>query len=160
MKLFNAVDSGKWSNVLCIVELLFCLPMSNGHLEQVFSQLKLIKGSRHISLGEDTLDRLIRINVEGPPLSKWDASCALELWQKDAVRRVNRKDTQSRHSSTPASSTSSSTCTSTDSSEVESQTDCVWMTGMNDLNSEFSYTNNNLTQCKCISLITFACLVK
>ncbi len=35
---FNAVDSGQWKNVLGVVELLFCLPMSNGYLERVFSQ--------------------------------------------------------------------------------------------------------------------------
>ena len=38
-KLFNAPDSTKWTNVLAVVELLFCLPVSNGHLERVFSQL-------------------------------------------------------------------------------------------------------------------------
>ena len=31
-KLFNCVDAGKWSNVLAIVELLFCIPVANGHL--------------------------------------------------------------------------------------------------------------------------------
>ena len=113
------MDSGQWSNVLVIVELLFCLPMSNGHLEQVFSQLKLIKVNWHTCLKEDTLDRLIRINVEGPPLSKWNVSCAFELWEKAKVQRVNCKDAQSRHGSASAPSTS----TSTDSSESEVQTD-------------------------------------
>ena len=113
-KLFNAVDSEQWRNVLSVVELLFCLPMSNGHLEQVFSQLKLIKVNRRTCLGEDTLDRLIRISVQGPSLAKWDASYALELWEKDKVRRVNRKDTQtqSRCGSASVSSTSTSTETS------------------------------------------------
>lgn len=55
-KLFNAPDSTKWTNILAVVELLFCLPVSSGHLERVFSQLKLIKGERHASLGEDRLD--------------------------------------------------------------------------------------------------------
>ena len=32
-KIFNAVNSVQWSNVLGVVELLLCLPMSNGHLE-------------------------------------------------------------------------------------------------------------------------------
>uniref|UniRef100_A0A1X7TLB5 HAT C-terminal dimerisation domain-containing protein n=1 Tax=Amphimedon queenslandica TaxID=400682 RepID=A0A1X7TLB5_AMPQE len=91
-KLFNSVDAQQWVNVLGVVQLLFCLPMSNGHLEQVFSQLKLIKVNRRTCLGEDTLDHLIRINVEGPPLSKWQASHALELWDKDKIRRVNRKE--------------------------------------------------------------------
>ena len=29
--------------------------------------MKLIKNSRHTCLGEDTLDQLLRINVETPP---------------------------------------------------------------------------------------------
>jgi len=32
-KVFNCVDAKRWSNVLGVVELLFCLPLSNGHLE-------------------------------------------------------------------------------------------------------------------------------
>ena len=42
-KLYNGGFAFKWQNILAIVELLFCLPLSNGHLERVFSQLKLIK---------------------------------------------------------------------------------------------------------------------
>ena len=49
-KLFNAVDAKKWSNVLAFVELLFWLPMANGCVERIFSQLKLIKtGETYIS---------------------------------------------------------------------------------------------------------------
>ena len=97
-KLYNAVDSGQWRNILGVVELLCTC------------------------LGEDTLDRLIRINVEGPPLSKWNANGALELWQKDKVRRVNRKDTQNQSgqgsTSTPSTSTSASTCTDSNESHI------------------------------------------
>ena len=71
-KLFNSMDTKKWTNVLAIVELLFCLPVANGRVERVFSQLKLIKNNRRTCLREDTLDQLLRINVEGPPLSDWD----------------------------------------------------------------------------------------
>lgn len=73
-KLFNAVDAKGWTNVLGIIELLFHLPMANGQLERVFSQLKLIKNDRRTCLKEETLDRLLRINVEGPTLRlgcKW-----------------------------------------------------------------------------------------
>ena len=98
-KLFNAVDAKGWTNVLAIIELLFCLPMANGRLERVFSQLKLIKNDRRTCLKEDTLDQLVRINVEGPPLSNWDASGAFELWMKEKVRRVNQQLPQ--HHSTP-----------------------------------------------------------
>ena len=96
--------------------------MSNGHLEQVFSQLKLIKVNGRTCLGEDTLDRLLRINVEGPPLFKWDASFALELWQKDKVRRVSRKDTRAQSDPLPTHA-STSTSTSSDSSGSDTQTD-------------------------------------
>ena len=65
-KLYNVPDAKKWTNILAIVELLFCLPTSNGHLETVFSHMKLIKGERHASLGEDQLDDLLRISVEAP----------------------------------------------------------------------------------------------
>ena len=44
-KLFNAVDAKMWSNVLAVIELLFCLPIANGRVERVFSQLKLIKNN-------------------------------------------------------------------------------------------------------------------
>ena len=69
------VDVKEWTNVLAIIELLFCLPMANGRLERVFSQLKLIKNDRQTCLKEDTLDRL---NQYGR-LSDWDASVAFEL---------------------------------------------------------------------------------
>ena len=99
-KLFNAIDSSQWSNVLTVIELLFCLPMANGRLERVFSQLKLIKTNRRTNLGEDSLDYLVRVNVEGPPLSEWDASRAFELWQHAKIRRVNRKDATSAAATT------------------------------------------------------------
>jgi len=52
-KLFNSVDSKKWANILSLVELLFCLPMANGHVERLFSSLKLIKTDRRSCLSED-----------------------------------------------------------------------------------------------------------
>ena len=99
-KLFNCVDAGKWSNVLAIVELLFCIPVANGHLERVFSQLKLIKTNRRTSIKEDTLDQLVRINVEGPPLFDWDPACAIQLWWRERIRRINRNDSPPTSAST------------------------------------------------------------
>ena len=94
-KLFNAVDAKKWANVLAVIELLFCLPVANGRLERVFSQLKLIKSNHRTCLKEDTLDQLIRVNVEGPPLAEWDALTALKLWGDAKVRRVNQSGSSS-----------------------------------------------------------------
>ncbi len=55
-KLFNAPDSKKWKNILSLVELIFVLPLSNGSVEQCFSQMKIIKTNRRTALGEDRLD--------------------------------------------------------------------------------------------------------
>ena len=91
-KLFNATDASNWTNVLKVVELIFTLPVSNGHLEKVFSQVKLIKTNNRTSLHENTLDQLIRINVEGPPLVDWDPKVSVSLWLQDKRRRLNRSD--------------------------------------------------------------------
>ena len=98
-KLFNAANAKKWGNVLSLVELLFCLPMSNGRVERVFSTMKLIKTDRRSSLSEDRLDHLVRITIDGPPLAQWDATDAVRLWWKSKQRRQVR-DTRAppRHS--------------------------------------------------------------
>ena len=79
-KLANCINSKKWANILALVELIFCLPMSNGHLKQVFSTLKLIKCERRTSSGQDRLDNLLRIAVDSPSLSDWDPDGAVQHW--------------------------------------------------------------------------------
>ena len=95
-KLFNSPVAKQWSNILALVELLFCLPVGNGALERIFSQLKLIKTSHRTSLKEDTLDQLLRIHVEGPPLAQWQADGALELWLREKARRITHKETHKK----------------------------------------------------------------
>ena len=67
-KLFNTVDAQKLTNVLSLVECLFCLPVANGHVERVFSQLKIIKTERCTYLREDRLESLLRIVTDAPSL--------------------------------------------------------------------------------------------
>ena len=86
-KLFNCPDSSKWKNILALIELLFCLPMANGRVERAFSVMKIIKTDRRNCLGEDHLDDLMRIAIDGPALSQWNASRAVTLWWKDKQRR-------------------------------------------------------------------------
>lgn len=96
-KLFNAVDACNWQNILALVELLFCLPLTNGRLERLFSQLKLIKSDRRSSLGEDRLDQLLRITVDAPPLSKWmRIRCyTVVLERQDSQTTIERNSKQS-----------------------------------------------------------------
>ena len=73
--------------------LLFCHPMANGRVERIFSQLKLIKTERRTCFTIDRLDSLLQIAADAPPLSKWDASGAVQRWWGDKKRR-KVKDTQ------------------------------------------------------------------
>ena len=88
-KLFNGPDPTRWSNILSVAELLFCIPISNGHLERMFSQLKLVKSDRCSRLGEESMDNLLHIELDAPPLEHWDA---LNLWWKDKTRRLNIRE--------------------------------------------------------------------
>ena len=90
---FTSHDSAKWSNVLILTELIFSLPISTCRVEQLFSKLKVIKTKRRSSLSNSTLHDLLEINIEGPPLSSFDASSAVLMWWTDhscTGRRVNQ----------------------------------------------------------------------
>ncbi len=78
--------------------------MSNGHVERLFSILKLIKTDRRNSLSEDHFDDLLRVSVDGPPLDKWQATGAIELWWKSKQRRSETQRSQSSVSGTTADS--------------------------------------------------------
>ena len=85
-------DSTHWPNVLLLCGLAFSLPFSNGRVEQIFSSLKLLKTTNRTSLGASTLDDLLEIFVEGPPLDCFSADQAVELWWHDCCTtwRVNQ----------------------------------------------------------------------
>ena len=72
---------------------MLCLLRSNGHLEQVFSTLKIIKTERRTSLGEEQLDNLLRIAVDSPPLSDWEPTGAVKLWWK-VQQRITVQDSR------------------------------------------------------------------
>ena len=52
------------------------------------STLKLIKLDRRSCLSENHLDDLMKISVDGPPMSKWNSDGAVPLWWTDKQRRV------------------------------------------------------------------------
>lgn len=87
-KLFQSSDAKNWSNILVLVELLFCIPVANGRVERLFSHLKVIESNRQSTLGEDRLDHLLRVKVDAPPLAQWDPSAAVDLWLKDKTLSI------------------------------------------------------------------------
>lgn len=76
-------SSGRWPNILMLCELLFSLPISTSHVEQLFSLLKVIKTKRRTSNNNSTPHDLLEINVEGPPLTSFNADAAIQLWWID-----------------------------------------------------------------------------
>ena len=91
-KLHTSPDSNRWPNILMLCELLFSLPISTSRVEQLFSLLKVIKTKRRTSIHNSTLHDLLEINVEGPPLTSFNPTAAIQLWWKDCCtsRRVNQ----------------------------------------------------------------------
>ena len=114
-KLHTSPDSSRWPNILMLCELLFSLPISTSRVEQLFSSLKMIKTKRQTSIHNSTLHDLLEINVEGPPLSSFNANAAIQLWWTHCCtsRRVNqnpRKEYRPRATSSNDSPQEESTC--------------------------------------------------
>ena len=81
--LFTCSDTRKWPNMLSLFQLAFCLPFSNGRVEQMFSCLKAVKTDRRTALNNDTLNDLLEVYIDGPPLSSFNADAAIKLWWQD-----------------------------------------------------------------------------
>eukprot|EP00731_Ephydatia_muelleri_P021914 Em0014g505a len=81
---------------------------ANGRVERMFSTLKWIKTDRRSCLGEDTLDDLMRISLDGPPFANWNAKHAVELWWKGKAHRSVQDE---RAPPKPSSSAASTTTT-------------------------------------------------
>ena len=87
-KIYRRIDAKKWENILMDIEILFCIPVSNGQVERLFSQLKLVITDKRINLSNELLDSLLRINVEEPPLEQWDPTEAVNSWWTEKSRRT------------------------------------------------------------------------
>ena len=90
--LFVCPNATEWPNVLLLSELAVSLPFSNARVEQIFSSLKYVKNVKRNSLNVSTLDDLIEIFVEGPPLGSFSADTAIDLWLNDSstARRLHQ----------------------------------------------------------------------
>ena len=87
-------------------------------LSNFFSFLKIIKTTSRTSLSVNTLDDLLEIFVEGPPLDCFSADPAVDLWWSSCctTRRVNQGP---RKPYKPRSDKSSSSTASQSDSESE-----------------------------------------
>ena len=90
-RLFHAPVSTEWVNALTLVELLFSLPSSNGVVERLLSQMKLVKTKKRSLLSNESLNHLLAITSARVPLREFSPDEAIELWWNDKVRRPNQK---------------------------------------------------------------------
>ena len=75
---------------MTLIELLFSLPSSNGKVEQIFSQVNVIKTDRRTQLSNDTLDDLTMVAFNNVPLKDFNPDAAIDLWWREKVRRPNQ----------------------------------------------------------------------
>ena len=78
-KLHMCPDSHRWPNILSLCDLVFGLPFTTTHVEQIFSLLKIIKTKQRTNLHTNTLCDLLEITVKGPPFGSFDATAAVDL---------------------------------------------------------------------------------
>ena len=77
-KLFHlSLGSTCWNNVLLLVRLLFCLPVSNAIVERFFGSLKRVKTGRRAALGQKSTEDILTMMTEGPPFEEYDATSAV-----------------------------------------------------------------------------------
>ena len=129
-RLFNAPVASEWLNALTLVELLFSLPSSNGIVERVFSQMKVIKTKKRSLLSNEALDDLLAITSKPVPLKEFSPDAAIDLWWKEKVCRPNQKPRKkckrTKHTkSTPTASTSNVASISTAASSSNAETLCI-----------------------------------
>lgn len=81
-KLFHSSRAGEWENILMLIRLLFTIPVSNAAMERMFSNLGRVKTAKRSSISQGTLENILRIQAEGPPLESYDPSTAVHDWDR------------------------------------------------------------------------------
>ena len=94
-RIFDSDRRSDWSMILLLIELLFTIPISNAKVERLFSLMNRVKTDSRAALGEETLNSLTRIRMEGPKLEDYDPMPAIQLWASSATRRPNQRKRKS-----------------------------------------------------------------
>ena len=91
--LTNMPYKNDFQNVLHLVEIMLVLPISAAQCKRAVSAQNRIKSTLRVALGSSTLQDLIEIAAEGPPVTEFDATSAVDNWlarDKDAGERQRR----------------------------------------------------------------------
>ena len=90
--------------------------------------LKIIKTKCWTSINNSTLYNLLEINVEGPPLTSFNANAAIQLWWTDCCtsRRVNQNPRKEYRPRATSSGSPLEESTSVDDTESSTLTLSAW----------------------------------
>ena len=78
-----------YPNMSTLAKVCRVVPIQTADVERTFSQLKLIKTRVRNRMNEKTLDSLLRIAIEGPPISEFPVTEAVKLWATKKNRRLS-----------------------------------------------------------------------
>lgn len=78
-----------YSNMSTLAKICRVVPIQTADVERTFSQLKLIKTRVRNRMNEKTLDCLLRIAIEGPPISEFPVTETVKLWATKKHRRLS-----------------------------------------------------------------------
>ncbi|XP_052222721.1 zinc finger protein 862-like [Dreissena polymorpha] len=73
-------------NVFLIIDILLSLPRTSVSCETSFSQMKLVKTSRRVKLGQGTLDNLLQIKLVTPTISSYDPEESIDQWLTASIK--------------------------------------------------------------------------
>ena len=65
------------------------LPMTTAEGERCFSTMKRVKTDLRNRMGEELLEHLMRISIEGPPLTQMNFESAVDVFAAMRARRLN-----------------------------------------------------------------------
>ena len=63
------------------------LPVGSAHVERCFSLLKQILGDWRLSLGTETISKLMNVCSDAPPPHEYDSQLAVTHWLISSARR-------------------------------------------------------------------------
>ena len=77
----------RFPNLGLLFKLYLCIPSSSAVCERGFSAMKRIKSDWRTSLQPEMMDRLMAISVSGPPVDRYEAGRAVQMWLHGGERR-------------------------------------------------------------------------
>ena len=77
----------KFRYISALLEISMVMPWSTASCERGFSALNLIKTSHRSCLQHDSMDDLLHISVNCPPINKFSTDEAIELWWTAAEKK-------------------------------------------------------------------------